>query len=123
MIAANTIDDFVQSVLERKGALVSAVVNGTALAPDLSGSVLDELQRAVRSISSELPTGLSDTDLVAQLLRQARLDLDSAAPATPGTPVRTREETEALRRALESLARALSAPPAERYRFASASHP
>ena len=123
MIAANTIDDFVQSVLERKGALVSAVVNGTALAPDLSGSVLDELQRAVRSISSELPTGLSDNDLVAQLLRQARLDLDSAAPATPGTPVRTREETEALRRALESLARALSVPPAERYRFASASHP
>ena len=123
MIAANTIDDFVQSVLERKGALVRAVVNGTALAPDLSGNVLDELQRAVRSISSELTAGMSDSDLVAQLLRQARLDLDPAAPATPGTPVRTREETEALRRALESLASALSAPPAERYRFASASHP
>jgi SWI/SNF-related matrix-associated actin-dependent regulator 1 of chromatin subfamily A len=123
MIAANTIDDFVQSVLERKGALVRAVVNGTALAPDLSGNVLDELQRAVRSISSELTAGMSDSDLVAQLLRQAHLDLDPAAPATPGTPVRTREETEALRRALESLAGALSAPPAERYRFASASHP
>ena len=123
MIAANTIDDFVQSVLDRKGALVSAVVDGTALAPDLPGNVLDELQRAVREISSGLTDGMSDGDLVEQLLRQARLDLEAPASAQPGTPVRTREETEALRRALESLARALTAPPAERYRFASASHP
>jgi hypothetical protein len=123
MIAANTIDDFVQSVLERKGALVSAVVDGTALAPDLPGNVLDELQRAIRAISSGLTAGMSDGDLVEQLLRQARLDLEATASAQAGTPVRTREETEALRRALESLARALTAPPAERYRFASASHP
>ena len=46
MIASNTIDDFVQSVLQRKGALVSAVVDGKALVPNESGDVLDELQRA-----------------------------------------------------------------------------
>ena len=123
MVAANTIDDFVQSVLERKGALVKAVVEGTALAPDLSGDVLDELQRAVRAISSELTTAMSDSDLVEQLLRQARLEIDAGGSPQAGTPVRTREETDALRRALEALARALSSPPAERYRFASASHP
>ena len=123
MIAANTIDDFVQSVLERKGALVRAVVDGTALAPDLSGDVLDELQRAIRTISSELTAGAADSDLVEQLLRQAQLEIGAGTSARPGAPVRTREETDALRRALEALARALSAPPAERYRFASASHP
>ena len=55
--AADTVDDFVQSVLETKSALVNAVVEGKALAPDLSGDVLDELQRALRAISP----GLADT--------------------------------------------------------------
>jgi hypothetical protein len=45
MVASQTIDDFVQGVLERKGALVRAVVDGRAMAPDLGGDVLDELQR------------------------------------------------------------------------------
>ncbi len=54
MVAADTIDDFVQSVLEKKAALVSAVVDGKALAPELSGDVLDELQRALRAVSSGL---------------------------------------------------------------------
>ena len=123
MVAANTIDDFVQSVLEKKGALVSAIVDGTALAPDLSGNVLDELQRAVRAIASEVTASMSDGDLVQQLLRQARLETDPAATPRPGPRMRAPEETEALRRALEILAKALSSPPAERYRLASASHP
>jgi len=37
--------------------------------------------------------------------------------------VRTAEENAALRHALEALARALTGPPADRYRFASASRP
>jgi hypothetical protein len=37
-VARNTIDDFVQTVLEKKAALVSAIVDGTALAPGLSGT-------------------------------------------------------------------------------------
>jgi SWI/SNF-related matrix-associated actin-dependent regulator 1 of chromatin subfamily A len=123
MVAANTIDDFVQSVLERKGALVSAVVDGTALAPDLGGNVLEELQRAVRVVSSMLTSDLSDGDLVEQLLRQARQELNALALSDAALPPRAPEETEALRRALEALARALSAPPVERYRFASTTHP
>jgi hypothetical protein len=123
MIASNTIDDFVQSVLERKGALVSAVVDGTALGPDLSGNVLDELQRAVRTIASEVTADVPDGDLVRRLLRRARAESDAAPAARPGAAVRSPEAADALRRALEILARALSSPPAERYRFASASHP
>jgi hypothetical protein len=85
--------------------------------------VLDELQRALRAISSELagsPHAIEDDDLIDRLLRQAGLDLD-AGPAS-GAPGRTPEETDALRRALEALARALSGPSLGRYRFASTSH-
>ena len=125
MVAANTIDDFVQSVLEKKGTLVSAVVDGTAMAPDLPGDVLDELQRAVREISS----GLNDAhqaageDLIDRLLRQARLDLEAGAARVEGKPVRSSEEIAALRHAVEVLAKALTGPALARYKFASASHP
>ena len=125
MVAASTIDDFVQSVLEKKGAIVSAVVDGTALAPDLAGDVLDELQRAVREISSGLTDahGGADDDLIERLLRQARLDLEAGGVGNAGEPLRTPEEAAALRQALEALARALTGPVVERYKFASASHP
>jgi SWI/SNF-related matrix-associated actin-dependent regulator 1 of chromatin subfamily A len=130
MVAAGTIDDFVQSVLERKAALVNAVVDGKALAPDLSGDVLDELRRAVRTISSglsDLPHAIEDDELMGRLLRQAQLDIEatdvSAADVRQaGPPSRTPAEREALRRALEALARALTGPRVERYRFSSTSH-
>jgi hypothetical protein len=132
MVAADTIDDFVQSVLERKGALINAVVDGKAIAPDLSGDVLDELQRALRTISSEAvkaPQAGEEDDLIERLLRQARLNIEtsqsSGAPfdSAQGRPARTPEELEAFRRALAALAKALTVPPIERYRFASTSHP
>jgi SWI/SNF-related matrix-associated actin-dependent regulator of chromatin subfamily A-like protein 1 len=125
MVAADTIDDFVQGVLEKKAALVTAVVDGKALSPDLTGDVLDELQRALRAVSSELadPNALADEDLVGRLLRHARLEMDASRHAEAGAPSRTPEETEALTRALEALARALTGPPVERYRFASTTQP
>ena len=53
-VAQNTIDDFVQAVLETKAALVSAIVEGEAIADGSGGDVLDELQRALHSLSSGL---------------------------------------------------------------------
>jgi hypothetical protein len=108
-----------------EGRAVSAVVDGTALSPDLTGDVLDELQRALRAVSSELadPNALADEDLVGRLLRHARLEMDASRHAEIGAPSRTPEETEALTRALEALARALTGPPVERYRFASTTQP
>ncbi len=126
LVARNTIDDFVQTVLEKKAALVSAIVDGTALAPGLSGDVLDELQRALRELSSGLtePNGDGDQeDLIERLLQQRRLELAPQPATESGTWPRTPEETAALARALESLAKVLAGKETERYRFASASHP
>jgi SWI/SNF-related matrix-associated actin-dependent regulator of chromatin subfamily A-like protein 1 len=126
MVAADTIDDFVQMVLEKKARLVNAIVDGKAIAQDLSGDVLDELQRALREVSSGFADprqAMEGEDLIDRLLRQARLDLDAGRNRDAGVRLRTPEETEAFRRALETLARALSGPAVERYRYASASHP
>jgi SWI/SNF-related matrix-associated actin-dependent regulator 1 of chromatin subfamily A len=126
MVAADTIDDFVQMVLERKARLVSAIVDGKSMAEDVSGDVLDELQRALREISSDFADTRQAADgeqVIEQLLRRARLDLAGGRSPDAGAPVRTPEETDALRRALETLAKALSGPSVESYRFASASHP
>lgn len=126
MIAAKTIDDFVQTVLERKRALVTAVIDGKALAPDVSGDVLDELQRAVRAMASasiDESAAAEGDALIERLIQQARLDgLASPAAAIEG-PDRSPLENDAFRRALQALARALARPPVERYRFASTSHP
>jgi len=126
MIAANTIDDFVQDVLERKRALMAAIVDGQALAPDVSGDVLDELQRAVRALASaSLDASGADTedDLIERLIQQARPGAYSNPAAEVEGPGRTAQETDAFRHALQTLARALTRPSLERYRFASTSHP
>jgi hypothetical protein len=126
MVAADTIDDFVQMVLEKKAKLVSAIVDGTAMAQDLSGDVLDELQRALRALSSgaaEAGQALDGEHAIEQLLRRARLDLDGARSRDGSAVVRTPAEAAALRRALETLAKALSGPAVERYKYASASKP
>ena len=123
MVAANTLDDFVRSVLETKATLITAVVEGRALAPDLSGDVLDELQRTIRTIAA----GIADSgdaatdDVIDRLLAQARRRLDARGSPGPAT-ARTAEEDEAFRRALAALANALAPPPVERYRLASTSH-
>jgi hypothetical protein len=115
LVGSGTVDDFVQSVLETKGALVSAVVDGEALSGDLSGSVLDELQRALRAISpglADTPAGIGDRELIERLLRDASNELRAAltkSPTESGTPRRV-EDIDALRRDLEVLARVLSGP-------------
>jgi Helicase conserved C-terminal domain len=121
MVAGNTIDDFVQSVLARKGALVTAVVDGRAIAPDLPGDVLAELQQALRAISSSVAD--DEEGLIDRLLRQARMDIEAHRAGDPPGATGSPEEMDALRRALETLATALERPPIERYRFASTSHP
>src|SRR6185295_6400124 len=74
MVAANTLDDFVQTVLEAKAGLINAVVDGRGMAPDAAGDVLDELQRTIRAIATELPGAPEPAGdaVIERLLRQAR---------------------------------------------------
>jgi SWI/SNF-related matrix-associated actin-dependent regulator 1 of chromatin subfamily A len=124
MVAANTIDDFVQAVLDRKRTLVAAVVDGQALAPGVPGDVLEELQRAVRAMASASePADIDKDDFIDRLVQRARADMPASLDVRVDRPNVTTEDDQAFRRALQALARALAPPPVERYRFASASHP
>jgi len=128
LVGSGTVDDFVQTVLETKRALVNAVVEGEALAGDLSGNVLDELQRALRAISpglADTPASIGDRELIERLLREASTQLRAAQDSSSTEPdaPRRREDIDALRRALEALARVLSGPSLTRYRITSASQP
>ena len=128
VVGEDTIDEFVQSVLEVKSALVRTIVEGKALTGDLDGNVLDELGRALAAISPGLADSrpdIEDEALINDLVRtaaerwrnthQPRTTGDGAA-ADPAA-VRT------LRAALETLARVLRGPLAQRFRIASSSNP
>jgi SWI/SNF-related matrix-associated actin-dependent regulator 1 of chromatin subfamily A len=125
LVGTGTVDDFVHAVLETKSALVSAVVDGQALAADLSGSVLDELERALRAISpglADTSAAVGDADVIERLLRDASGSLRTHESGSGEGPVSRRpEDIDALRRALEALARVLSGPAVTRYRIASTS--
>jgi SNF2 family DNA or RNA helicase len=125
-VARDTIDDFVQAVLETKAALVKAIVEGEALAPGSGGDVLDELQRVLHSISDGADTaaGVEDGELIARLLRRASDEFRSTHGAeTPRhAGARGERELQALARALEGLVKVLAGPSARRFRIASTSH-
>jgi hypothetical protein len=114
-------------VLETKAALVNAVVEGEALGGELSGDVLDELQRALLAISP----GLADTsnlaedeDLIEKLLCQAAAEVRAAGPSDPHRAGASQHPSDvaSLRKALEGLLRVLAAgSPSKRYRVASTS--
>lgn len=126
-VARDTIDDFVQAVLETKAALVSAIVEGEAMAPGAGGDVLDELQRVLHSISAGAGGATEpgeDDALIGELLRRASDEVRGSHHADTSTPVskRGQRETEALARALAALVKVLSGPSARRFRISSASH-
>ncbi len=126
VVARDTIDDFVHAVLEKKAALVSAIVEGEALAPGSGGDVLDELQRVLHAISTEeTPVSESSDDgqVIADLLRRASDEIRIAHRDHPDRPVvRGAREVQALARALEALVKVLSGPSARRFRISSTSH-
>jgi hypothetical protein len=125
-VARNTIDDFVQAVVETKAALVNAIVEGQALAAGHGGDVLDELQNVLHSISAgaaDAPSGIED-ELIARLLRQASEEYRATHQNASQRPAAARSEREiqALTRALEGLVKVLSGPSSRRFRIASTSH-
>ena len=123
-VARDTIDDFVQAVLETKSALVNAIVEGEALAPGAGGDVLDELQHVLHSISSGADAMSDDDELIGELWHRASAEFRGTHRVEAAGPVRTggQRETQALARALEALVKALSGPSARRFRISSTSH-
>jgi SWI/SNF-related matrix-associated actin-dependent regulator of chromatin subfamily A-like protein 1 len=125
-VARNTIDDFVQAVLDTKASLVNAIVEGEALAAGQGGDVLDELQRVLHSIDVQdgLDEAEKDDDVIGRLLRRASEELHVTHPNVAQRPATGTGERErqALARALEGLIKVLSGPSSRRFRIASASH-
>ena len=124
-VAQGTIDDFVHAVLETKAALVEAIVEGAAIAKGVGGDVLDELQRALHSLSAGLAVDAgSDDDLVGRLVKDASEDFRARhkVDRTGTVSLRGPTDVEAFRRALERLVKVLSGSPSKRFRIASTSH-
>src|SRR4029079_1399317 len=125
VVARDTIDDFVQAVLQTKAALVNAIVEGGALVPESGGDVLDELQRVLHSISGGIGVAAGHNDdeaLIADLLPRASDEFRPAHRADPHRPpaIRGAREVQALARALEALVKVLSGPSARRFRISRA---
>ena len=124
-VARNTIDDFVQAVLETKAALVGAIVEGDALVEGYGGEVLDELQRVLQSITAGAgeTSELLDNELIARLLHRASDEFRTTHRTGAERPAaaRSTREVEALARALEGLARVLAGPTVRRFRIPSRS--
>jgi SWI/SNF-related matrix-associated actin-dependent regulator 1 of chromatin subfamily A len=125
-VARNTIDDFVEAVLATKAALVTAIVEGEALAAGYGGDVLDELQHVLHSISAgaTAPGSIEDDEVITRLLREASQEFRATHRSAAGRSVTVRGERErqALVRALEGLVKVLSGRPPRRFRIASTSH-
>jgi SWI/SNF-related matrix-associated actin-dependent regulator of chromatin subfamily A-like protein 1 len=124
-VAQDTIDDFVHAVLETKAALVGAILEGEAIAEGVGGDVLDELQRALHSLSSGLAVdGSANDDLVGRLVKEASEDFRSRhkIDQTGTVSLRSPTDVEAFRRALDRLVKVLSGSPSKRFRIPSTSH-
>ena len=124
-IAQGTIDDFVHAVLETKSALVGAIVEGEAIAEGVGGDVLDELQRALHSLSSGLAVDSgSDDELIGRLVKEASEDFRARHRSDQRGTVSLRgpADVEAFRHALERLVKVLAGSPSKRFRIASTSH-
>lgn len=124
-VAQDTIDDFVHAVLETKAALVGAIVEGEAITEGLGGDVLDELQRALHSLSAGLSVDDgSDDDLVGRAVKKASEEFRARHRVDQkGTvSLRSPADEEAFRRALERLVKVLSGSSSKRFRIASTSH-
>jgi SWI/SNF-related matrix-associated actin-dependent regulator 1 of chromatin subfamily A len=128
MVAEQTVDDFVRTLLEAKAALVDAVIEGRALTDHASGNVLEELERLLGALSpklADLDFADLDEDDVARVVRETVAAAERERNATSnGRDVVTprRSDSEAMKQALQLLARALAAPQVRRYRVPSSSH-
>jgi SWI/SNF-related matrix-associated actin-dependent regulator 1 of chromatin subfamily A len=113
VVGEETIDAFVQTVLETKAALVRNIVEGEALTGTADGNVLDELERALAALSPGLADARGDEVLIDDLVREATEQWRNRhEPAgTDHPPAADPVAARTLRAALEALARVLTVRP------------
>ena len=124
MVAARTIDEFVERVLQAKAALVSAVIDGEGLEEAIGGDVLTELQNLMRNLSPQL------SDEISEGLTAERIGvlLENAQPAYQNDKL-GKSATEGDRllpisdEAIALLVDVLRRPKSSRYEVVSSSRP
>ena len=121
MVARQSLEAFVRQVLETKARLVDDVVEGRALADDMTGDVVAELRRLVAHLDAVLADAHDaeavDPAAAEALLREAseRYLRRNAGPEAALRP--------AAEAAVRALASALAGPERTVYLVASASNP
>ena len=125
MVGTNSVDEFVQRVLETKTRLVDAVIEGTLSADPGSGNILDELERLFARLSPQLADrtsrDLKEEEVVTMLKQAADLyrsdfayaDTDRISAAAPAL----------TEDAIRALAAVISGPQEMMYHVASRSKP
>jgi SWI/SNF-related matrix-associated actin-dependent regulator 1 of chromatin subfamily A len=125
MVGANSVDEFVQRVLETKTRLVDAVVEGKLSADPGVGNILDELQMLFTRLSPQLADRTSrdlDQEEMVAMLKQAA-DLYRSDLAYSDTNKVTVPAPALTEDALRALVAALSGPQGKTYRVPSRSKP
>jgi SWI/SNF-related matrix-associated actin-dependent regulator of chromatin subfamily A-like protein 1 len=120
--ATDTVDEFVSKTLAAKGAVIDAVVEGSADAV-IDSDLLSDLESLIGSLSPSIATlGGPTEDPVDRLLREVARAAEAKYSTEASRVVRDRVATLPADAVL-ALARVLSGPTLERYRAVSASHP
>lgn len=124
LVAAGTLDTFVQAVLEAKSALVAAVVDSAALADEIGGDVLGELEGVLTALSprlADLPGGRPGEEVLQALIREAAAAWRAGQASGPERAASTAPPLPES--AVRLLAAVLRGQRAERYRVPSGSRP
>jgi SWI/SNF-related matrix-associated actin-dependent regulator 1 of chromatin subfamily A len=120
MIAEQTVDDFVGTLLETKARLFDVLVGGGDAGP--SSNLLSDLEEALASLSPNLPDAGADLDPTALLQEAAKLLRARATPVDSNRPGRA-IPPEALEHAIELLAASLRGPQVQKFKIESTTTP
>ncbi len=138
MVAAGTVDTFVQRALSLKAAIVEAVVDGKAIGDLGGGDILRDLEETLRQMSSGLADASAlegadpatrDQDWARRVVESAAEELRKryaeadAATAKGAAPSFSRPRPALTPEIIEALANALSGPKVQTVEFASSKDP
>ena len=124
MVARDTLEEFIRTILETKARIVDDVVEGRALGEAMESDVLLELRRMASYLDEAARSGSGDLDAAAvEELLTAASERYLAENAASMSRQARRELKPVSERAIRALAQALAGPARVVYAVASASDP